>query len=172
MNTEFTGSVSDSVERLVRYPLILGKEVGTLFHVGGFVLGSCMPNRSPVTLCVLPVKLRKSKLWGMERISVFYGGNAAMVVSVVPRQPILGISEHFMRMPLKGHEVIERVDLGHSTGLDEAHEEIAYVCPVQGAVKEAVFTMPDCHFQGSFGNIVVQGISFALLKTESRAPSA
>jgi chemotaxis response regulator CheB len=31
--------------------------------------------------CVLPVKLRKSKLWGMERISVFYGGNAAMVVS-------------------------------------------------------------------------------------------
>jgi hypothetical protein len=30
---------------------------------------------------VLPVKLRKSKLWGMERISVFYGGNAAMVVS-------------------------------------------------------------------------------------------
>ena len=32
MNTEFTGSVSDSVERLVRYPLILGKEVGTLFH--------------------------------------------------------------------------------------------------------------------------------------------
>ena len=32
-------------------------------------------------LGVLPVKLRKSKLWGMERISVFYGGNAAMVVS-------------------------------------------------------------------------------------------
>jgi hypothetical protein len=51
---------------------------------------------------------------------------------------------------LKGHEVIKRIDLRQAAGMDEAHEEIAYVSTVLGAKKETIPAMPNRHFQGPF----------------------
>lgn len=60
-------------------------------------------------------------------------------------------------MLLKGDEVVERIDLRQAARLDDAHEDAADVgAAVQGAEEEAVFAMPDCHFQGSFHGIVIE----------------
>jgi len=61
-----------------------------------------------------------------------------------------------MGVSLKGHEVVEGVDLRQTASLDDAHEEIANVGAVEGAVEQTIFAMPYGHLQGSFDRVVIE----------------
>ncbi len=58
---------------------------------------------------------------------------------------------------LKGHEVIEGVDIRQAASVDEAHEEVAYVGAVLGAEEEAVPAMANRHLQDPFHRVDIYG---------------
>jgi len=60
------------------------------------------------------------------------------------------------RVFLQGHEILKRIHLRKTTGMDEAHEEIADICAVKSTIKQAILPMTDGHLEGLFTNVVIQ----------------
>ena len=59
-------------------------------------------------------------------------------------------------MALQFDQVFERVGAAQLAGMDEAHEQVADLCAIQGAVVESVLAMQNRSLQGSFYDVIVQ----------------
>jgi hypothetical protein len=59
----------------------------------------------------------------------------------VPWHPLRGAQGEFPGMALQLDQVVERVDAAQLAGVDQAHEQITDLRPVQGAVEQGVLSM-------------------------------
>ena len=61
--------------------------------------------------------------------------------AIVPRHPFRRPGGQFLGMALQLDQVVEGVRATQLAGVDQAHEQIAYVRPIQGAVEQGVLSM-------------------------------
>ena len=61
--------------------------------------------------------------------------------AIVPRHPFRRPGGQFLGMALQLDQVVERVDAAQLAGVDQAHEQITDLRPVQGAVEQGVLSM-------------------------------
>jgi hypothetical protein len=59
----------------------------------------------------------------------------------VPRHPRRRIRHQLTGVPLELGEVVERIGVRQLTGVDQAHEQVAHLGAVQGAIKQRIFAM-------------------------------
>jgi hypothetical protein len=78
---------------------------------------------------------------------------------VVPRHPVGGVRGDGGGVALERDEVVERGDTIQLGGVDQAHEDVADVSAIQGAIKVGVVSVQDGFFQGSFTHVVVCALS-------------
>jgi hypothetical protein len=57
-------------------------------------------------------------------------------------------------MPEQRSQIVERIDFIQFTGVDQAHEEIAYPRSVHRLVEERILAMQDSFLQHSFGDVM------------------
>ena len=75
------------------------------------------------------------------------GSNCSMDFSlaglVFPRQVFKWIVWDPLDVFQQPGQIVEGIDAGQLTGMDQAHKQIAHVGPAAGAVKQRVFAMDD-----------------------------
>ena len=70
--------------------------------------------------------------------------------------PLLRTTVQFFTVLLELSQVVEGVGTTKLAGVNQAHEQIAYVCTVLGLVEKGVLAMKDGLLQGTFAKVVVQ----------------
>ena len=75
---------------------------------------------------------------------------------VIPGHPVLGAFSNSRAMFLKCCEVIERIDFRKTTGVDQAHEQIADVCSTFGLEEQRIFPMQDGPFEDLLAKVIIQ----------------
>src|ERR1700676_793349 len=58
---------------------------------------------------------------------------------VVPRHPLRGLRLHFLSMAPQLDQVVEEVGVAQLTGVNQAHEQITHLRPIQRPIKQAFF---------------------------------
>jgi hypothetical protein len=56
---------------------------------------------------------------------------------------------------LEGRQVIEGIDMPQVAGMDQAHEHIADKGAMLSLIKEGIFAIENCFFQGPFTDVIV-----------------
>jgi len=62
-------------------------------------------------------------------------------LAIVPGHPFRGAGGQFPGVALQLDQVVEGVGSAQLAGVDQAHEQIADLGPVQSAVEEGIFSM-------------------------------
>jgi hypothetical protein len=57
-------------------------------------------------------------------------------------------------MPLKLRQVFKWIGAGKMTGINQAHEHIADICPMQCFIEQGVFPMTNDSLKGLFTNVM------------------
>jgi hypothetical protein len=57
---------------------------------------------------------------------------------IIPWHPLCGAGGQFLSVAFQFDQVVEGVDAAQLAGVDQAHEQIADLSPVQGAVEQGV----------------------------------
>jgi hypothetical protein len=80
--------------------------------------------------------------------------NPCQRLAVIPRHPFRGPGRHFPGVALQFHQVVKGVGAAQLAGVDQTHEQIAHLRPVQRAIEQGVLAMEHCPFQGSLGEVM------------------
>ena len=77
-------------------------------------------------------------------------------LAVVPRHPLRWVGRQFLGVPLQLGQIVERVGAAQLAGVDQAHEQVADLRPVQGPIEQGVLAVQNRPLQCSFDQIVIQ----------------
>jgi hypothetical protein len=130
------------------------------FESAGFMaVKEAMPQANPVLLepvmslelSVLSVGLRNRKILS----GIGEGNDPLQGFAVVPRYPLRGISLHFLSMTLQLGQVVEGVGVAQLTSVNQAHEQITHVCPIQRPIEQGILPVENSSLQCALDNIIV-----------------
>ena len=75
-------------------------------------------------------------------------------VSVVPGHPQGGIRRQLSSVPLQLDQVLERVDVAQLAGVNQTHEQVAHLCPIQCSIEQRILTVQNRPFEASLHNVM------------------
>src|ERR1017187_7692941 len=78
------------------------------------------------------------------------------MIPVAPRHPFPRAGSDLARMPEQLHQILERVHAVELAGVNQTHEQVAHLCPVQRAVEQSVLAVQHRQFQRPLADVVVQ----------------
>src|SRR5580704_5758041 len=93
----------------------------------------------------------------MGFILTLNGIGVCQSLAIVPRHPFRGPGGQLPGVALQLDQVVEGVGSTQLAGVDQAHEQIADLRPVQGAVKQGVLAMENGTLQGLSTRLLSSG---------------
>src|SRR5580658_2672535 len=100
-------------------------------------------------LCFRPGAIRLALCGIGDRKGSFQG------FPVVPRHPLRGLRLHFLSMALQLDQVVEGVGVAQLTSVNQTHEQIAHIRPIQRPIKQGILPVKNGPLQRPFANVVI-----------------
>jgi hypothetical protein len=75
--------------------------------------------------------------------------------AIVPRHPLRRSSLDFLRMALQLGQIVEGVGIAQLTSVNQAHEEIADIGPIQRPIEQGILPVKNCPLQCPLDDIIV-----------------
>ena len=79
------------------------------------------------------------------------------LLAVIPGHPRGRIGRQLGGVALQLAEIVESIGASQFAGVDQAHEQVAYLRTVQRAIEQGVFAMQHGALERAFTDVVVQG---------------
>ena len=78
------------------------------------------------------------------------------LLAIIPGHPLRWVGRQLSRVTLQLGEVVERIGLTQFAGVDQTHEQVPRLGPIERAVKQSILAMQHGALQRPLADIVVE----------------